>query len=221
MYRKRIGLFMAGVNKVIILGNLGKDPEVRFMPNGNAVANLTVATSDSWKDKQTGEQKEKTEWHRVAMFGKLAEIAGEYLKKGSKVYLEGQLQTRKWQNQQGQDQYTTEVVVQGFNGVMQMLDGKPQGQGGFQQPQNQGGGFQQPQKAPQSTGFQQPASQPAYNQAPVQQNQGGYQQQQAPQQQGGYQQQAPQQTGGYQQNQAPQAPKPQEPAIDFDDDIPF
>ena len=101
---------MAGVNKVTILGNLGKDPEVRFMPNGGAVANITVATSDSWKDKQTGEQKEKTEWHRVVMFGKLAEIAGEYLKKGSKVYLEGSLQTRKWTNQQGQDQYTTEIV---------------------------------------------------------------------------------------------------------------
>jgi len=141
---------MAGVNKVIILGNLGKDPEVRFMPNGGAVANMTIATSESWKDKQTGEAKEKTEWHRVVMFGKLAEIAGEYLKKGSKVYIEGSLQTRKWQNQEGKDQYTTEVVVQGFNGVMQMLDGKPQGQpaqaqGGFQQqkPQQSQGGFQQ------------------------------------------------------------------------------
>jgi single-strand DNA-binding protein len=115
---------MSGVNKVILLGNLGKDPEVRFMPNGGGVANLTIATSETWKDKQTGEQKEKTEWHRVVMFGKLAEIAGEYLKKGSKVYIEGSLQTRKWQNQQGQDQYTTEIVVQGFNGSMQMLDGR-------------------------------------------------------------------------------------------------
>jgi len=143
---------MAGVNKVIVLGNLGKDPEVKFMPSGDAVANLTVATSESWKDKQTGEQKEKTEWHRVAIFGKLAEIAGEYLKKGSKVYLEGSLQTRKWQNQQGQDQYTTEVVVQGFNGVMQMLDGKPQGQQtpAFQ-PQQQGGFLNQPQQAPQQS----------------------------------------------------------------------
>ena len=138
---------MAGVNKVIILGNLGKDPEVRFMPNGGGVANLTIATSETWKDKQTGEQKEKTEWHRVVMFGKLAEIAGEYLKKGSKVYIEGSLQTRKWTNQQGQDQYTTEIVVQGFNGTMQMLDSRgqgqqqaaPQAQGGFQQqsPQQQ------------------------------------------------------------------------------------
>ena len=132
---------MAGVNKVIVLGNMGKDPEVRFLPNGGAVANLTVATSESWKDKQTGEQKEKTEWHKVAIFGKLAEIAGEYLKKGSKVYLEGSLQTRKWQNQQGQDQYTTEIVVQGFNGVMQMLDGKPQDQQAA--PQQSAGGFQQ------------------------------------------------------------------------------
>lgn len=130
---------MAGVNKVIILGNLGKDPEVKFMPNGNAVANMTIATSESWKDKQTGEAKEKTEWHRVVIFGKLAEIAGEYLKKGSKVYIEGALQTRKWQNQQGQDQYTTEIVLQGFGGVMQMLDGKPQGQSqGQPAPQQQG-----------------------------------------------------------------------------------
>jgi single-strand DNA-binding protein len=138
---------MAGVNKVIILGNLGKDPEVKFLPNGGGVANLTVATSEKWKDKQTGEDKEKTEWHRIVMFGKLAEIAGEYLRKGSKVYIEGALQTRKWTNQQGQDQYTTEIVVQGFNGTMQMLDSRgqgqqqaaPQAQGGFQQqsPQQQ------------------------------------------------------------------------------------
>ncbi len=224
---------MAGVNKVIILGNLGKDPEVRFLPNGGGVANLTIATSESWKDKQTGEQKEKTEWHRVVMFGKLAEIAGEYLKKGSKVYIEGALQTRKWQNQQGQDQYTTEIVVQGFNGTMQMLDSRggsgaqaggfnqqaPQQSGGFQQPAaQQGGGFNQqaaPQQAynkpaQQSGGFQQPASQQS---AP--QQAGGFQQQSAPQQSGGFQQQQ----GGFQQN----APKvnPQEPTIDFDDDIPF
>ncbi|MGB1262990.1 MAG: single-stranded DNA-binding protein [Cognaticolwellia sp.] len=217
---------MAGVNKVIILGNLGKDPEVRFMPNGGGVANLTIATSESWKDKQTGEQKEKTEWHRVVMFGKLAEIAGEYLKKGSKVYIEGALQTRKWQNQQGQDQYTTEIVVQGFNGTMQMLDSRGSGgaSGGYQQQgsQQQGsqqGGFQQ-QSAPQQGGGynQQAAPQQAYNK-PAQQS-GGYQQQspqQAAPQQGGYQQ--PQQGGGFQQN----APKvnPQEPTIDFDDDIPF
>ncbi|MCI2285689.1 single-stranded DNA-binding protein [Colwellia sp. MSW7] len=167
---------MAGVNKVIIVGNLGKDPEVRFMPNGGAVANITVATSDTWKDKQTGEQKEKTEWHRVVMFGKLAEIAGEYLKKGSKVYLEGSLQTRKWTNPQGQDQYTTEIVLQGFNGVMQMLDSKGAGQQGGFAPQNQ---QTQQQGHAQNTGFQQQAPQ---QQAP---QQGGYApqgQQQAPQQ---------------------------------------
>lgn len=113
-----------GINKVILIGNLGNDPDVRYMPNGTAVANITLATSDSWRDKATGQQREKTEWHRVVLFGKLAEVAGEYLQKGSQVYIEGQLQTRKWQNQNGQDQYTTEVVVQGFNGVMQMLGGK-------------------------------------------------------------------------------------------------
>ena len=228
---------MAGVNKVIILGNLGKDPEVRFMPNGGGVANLTIATSESWKDKQTGEQKEKTEWHRVVMFGKLAEIAGEYLKKGSKVYIEGALQTRKWQNAQGQDQYTTEIVVQGFNGTMQMLDSRggsgAQAGGGFQQqsaPQ-QSGGFQQQQAAPQQSGGfqqQQAAPQQAYNK-PAQQS-GGFQQQSAPQQGGGFQQQSGSQQGGFQQQSGSQqgrfqqnAPKvnPQEPTIDFDDDIPF
>ena len=232
---------MAGVNKVIIVGNLGKDPEVRFMPNGGAVANITVATSDTWKDKQTGEQKEKTEWHRVVMFGKLAEIAGEYLKKGSKVYLEGSLQTRKWTNPQGQDQYTTEIVLQGFNGVMQMLDGKPSGQNAGFAPQNQqapqhqapNNGYQQQapqQAAPQQQGSHAPqGQQQAYNK-PAQQ--GGFApqgQQPAPQQQGGYahqgQQPAPQQQGGFapQGQPAQQAPKvnPQEPSIDFDDDIPF
>ncbi|MBF4269157.1 single-stranded DNA-binding protein, partial [Vibrio anguillarum] len=110
-----------GVNKVILVGHLGADVEVRYMPNGSAVVNITIATSESWRDKATGEDREKTEWHRVALFGKIAEVAGEYLHKGSQVYIEGQLQTRKWQDQSGQDQYTTEVVVQGFNGVMQML----------------------------------------------------------------------------------------------------
>lgn len=115
-----------GVNKVILIGNLGQDPEVRYMPNGGAVANLTLATSDSWRDKQTGEQKERTEWHRVALYGKLAEIAGEYLRKGSQVYIEGQLRTRKWQDQSGQDRYTTEVVVD-ISGSMQMLGGRQGG----------------------------------------------------------------------------------------------
>ncbi|BCB43535.1 single-stranded DNA-binding protein [Vibrio alginolyticus] len=181
-----------GINKVILVGNLGNDPEIRYMPNGGAVANITIATSDSWRDKATGEQREKTEWHRVVLFGKLAEVAGEYLRKGSQVYIEGQLQTRKWQDQSGQDRYSTEVVVQGFNGVMQMLGGRGQGGGapmGGQQQQQ--GGWGQP---------QQPAQQ-QYN-APQQQ-----QQQQAPQQQ----QQAPQQ---------PQQ-QYNEPPMDFDDDIPF
>lgn len=126
-----------GINKVILVGNLGNEPEIRYMPNGSAVANITIATSESWRDKATGEQREKTEWHRVAMFGKLAEVAQQYLHKGSQVYIEGQLQTRKWQDQSGQDQYTTEVVVQGFNGVMQMLGPKPTNphQGGWGQPQ--------------------------------------------------------------------------------------
>ncbi|WP_159282833.1 single-stranded DNA-binding protein [Rahnella variigena] len=109
-----------GINKVIIVGNLGQAPEIRYMPNGGAVASLTLATSESWRDKATGEQREKTEWHRVVVFGKLAEIAGEYLTKGAKVYIEGQLQTRKWQDEQGIDRYTTEIVVKA-NGTMQML----------------------------------------------------------------------------------------------------
>ena len=217
-----------GVNKVIIVGNLGQDPEVRYMPNGGAVANITVATSESWKDKQTGENREKTEWHRIAIFGKLAEVAGEYLRKGSQVYIEGQLQTRKWKDQSGQDRYTTEIVVQGFNGTMQMLGGRQGGgqaqqQGGYQQqsaPQQQGG-FQQ-QNAPQQ-------SAPQQQQAPAQQ-QGGF----GGQQQGGFQQPAPQQSapqqGGFQQQSTPQqAPQQsaQQPAkapdLDdgWDDDIPF
>ena len=112
-----------GVNKVILVGNLGQDPEVRYMPNGNAVANISVATSETWKDKNTGDNQERTEWHRVVLFRRLAEIAGEYLKKGSKVYIEGKLQTRKWQDQSGQDRYTTEVVAD----QMQMLDSRGAG----------------------------------------------------------------------------------------------
>ncbi|MGR9071332.1 single-stranded DNA-binding protein, partial [Klebsiella quasipneumoniae] len=119
-----------GINKVILIGNLGQDPEVRYMPSGGAVTNITLATSDTWRDKQTGEQKERTEWHRVVFMGKLAEVAGEYLKKGSQVYVEGKLQTRKWQDQSGQERYTTEVLVDGFSGVMQMLGGRPQGGAG-------------------------------------------------------------------------------------------
>ena len=127
-----------GVNRVTILGNLGNDPEVKYTQSGSAIANLTVATSEEWKDKTTGESKSLTEWHRVVLFGKLAEVAGEYLRKGSQVYIEGQLRTRKWTDNAGVEKYTTEIVV-GMNGVMQMLggkqEGKPQQQGGWEQPQ--------------------------------------------------------------------------------------
>ncbi len=140
-----------GVNKVILIGNLGADPEVRYTQNGTAAANLRLATSEEWKDKQTDEKQERTEWHRITMFGRLGEIAGEYLKKGSKVYIEGKLQTRKWQAQDGSDRYSTEVIAN----EMQMLDsrggdsgggqqqggGAPQQQNHGQQPQQQGAGF--------------------------------------------------------------------------------
>ncbi|MEC7133635.1 MAG: single-stranded DNA-binding protein [Pseudomonadota bacterium] len=190
-----------GVNKVILVGNLGNDPEVRYMPNGNAVANLSLATSESWKDQQ-GQVQERTEWHRLTMYRRLAEIAGEYLKKGSQIYVEGKLQTRKWQDQQGQDRYTTEIILD----QMQMLGGRGGegggGNGGYQRPQNNQGGYNQ---AP---------AQGGYNQAP---QQGGGQQ-------GGYNSN---QGGGY--NQAPQGgnqgqpknPPMAEPDFDFDDDIPF
>ena len=124
---------MASVNKVILIGNLGRDPETRYMPDGGAVTNVSVATTEAWKDKN-GEKQEKTEWHRVAFFGKLAEIAGEYLKKGSQVYVEGRLQTRKWQDKDGQDKYTTEIVAN----VMQML-GSRQGMGGAAPDRDTGG----------------------------------------------------------------------------------
>lgn len=132
-----------GINKAIILGNLGNDPEVRYLPNGDAVANITVATSESWTDKQSGEKKEQTEWHKVTFYGRLAEVVGEYLRKGSKVYVEGKLQTRKWTDQQGVERYTTEIKASD----MQMLDAQPQGgkqpsQQQAQQPQAQ----QQPQR---------------------------------------------------------------------------
>ena len=213
-----------GINKVILIGHLGQDPEIRYMPNGNAVANITLATSETWRDKQSGEQKEKTEWHRVVFFGKLAEIVGEYLRKGSQVYLEGRLQTRKWQGQDGQDRYTTEIVVD-VGGTMKMLGGRPQGGGG------QGGGGQQGGWGGQQQGGQQ--------QGGGQGGWGGQQQQAAPQQGGqdnwGGQQGSPQQSApqgqpayGQQQNKpaAPQsqpapAPSYNEPPMDFDDDIPF
>ncbi|WP_439214238.1 single-stranded DNA-binding protein [Duffyella gerundensis] len=124
------------VNKVILVGNLGQDPEVRYMPNGGAVANITLATSETWRDKQTGENRELTEWHRVVLFGKLAEVAGEYLRKGSQVYIEGQLRTRKWQGTDGQDKYTTEIVVN-TGGTMQMLGGRGNSAGAQQGSQSQ------------------------------------------------------------------------------------
>jgi single-strand DNA-binding protein len=143
---------MAGsVNKVILVGNLGADPEVRTLPSGGKVVNLSVATSDSWRDKNTGERKEKTEWHRVVIFSEgLVRVAEQYLRKGSKVYLEGALQTRKWQDQSGQDRYSTEVVLQGFNSNLTMLDGRnsdSDGAAGFSGPpaERSGGGGRRPQ----------------------------------------------------------------------------
>ena len=142
-----------GVNKVIIVGNCGQDPETRFMPSGGAVTNLSVATSESWKDKTSGQPQERTEWHRVVFFNRLAEIAGEYVKKGSKLYVEGSLRTRKWQNKEGQDQYTTEIVAS----EMQMLDSRGGQGGGYQAPQQ--GGYQQPAAQSKPQGGQQPAPQ--------------------------------------------------------------
>lgn len=136
-----------GINKAILIGNLGADPEVRYTPANTAVCNISVATSEQWRDKQTGEQQEKTEWHRVVLFGRLGEIAGEYLKKGSKVYLEGRIQTRKWQGQDGQDRYTTEVVAND----MQMLDSRGAGGGGAA-PMDDSGYGNRPQQQPQGGG---------------------------------------------------------------------
>ncbi|MBE2896649.1 single-stranded DNA-binding protein [Pasteurellaceae bacterium HPA106] len=152
---------MAGVNKVIIVGNLGNDPELRTMPNGEAVANISVATSESWRDKNSGEMREVTEWHRIVLYRRLAEIAGEYLRKGSKVYVEGRLKTRKWQDQNGQDRYTTEII--GDN--LQMLDSRGDRN-------NQGGGYNQGnynQSAPAQNNFNRGNAQSAPKQ-PSQQN---------------------------------------------------
>jgi single-strand DNA-binding protein len=137
---------MAGsVNKVILVGNLGKDPEVRRMTSGEPVVNLSVATSETWRDKASGERKEKTEWHRVVIFNEnLAKVAEQYLKKGAKVYLEGTLQTRKWQDKDGQDKYSTEVVLNRFNGTMVMLDGRSGGGGGGGEVGYGGGAREQP-----------------------------------------------------------------------------
>ncbi|RCV87052.1 single-stranded DNA-binding protein [Billgrantia montanilacus] len=195
-----------GVNKVILIGNLGQDPEVRFMPSGSPVANLRVATTDTWTDKQSGQKQERTEWHSVVLFNRLAEIAQQYLKKGSRVYLEGRLQTRKWQGQDGQDRYTTEIVVND----MQMLDTRAG------DAPSQGAGFGGQAQAPQQGGYGTPPQQ-----------QGGYGggQPQPPRpapaaspQQGGHQQGGQQQGGQQQGNYG--APDPGS-FDDFDDEIPF
>ena len=148
-----------GVNKVILIGNLGNEPDVRYMPSGDAVANVSLATSEAWKDKNTGETQERTEWHRVVFFGKIAEVVKQYLHKGSKIYVEGKLRTRKWQGQDGQDRYTTEVVVD-INGSMQMLDGRPgggtadYGDSGISRPSGGGQPRPTPSPAPASGGGQ-------------------------------------------------------------------
>ena len=154
---------MAGsVNKVILVGNLGADPDVRNLPSGGKVVNLSIATSENWRDKNTGERREKTEWHRVVIFGEgLTRVAEQYLRKGSKIYLEGQLQTRKWQDQSGADRYSTEVVLQGFNSTLTMLDGRSDdsgggggGGGGFSGPQGGGGGGQSQRPASSAPSFE-------------------------------------------------------------------
>src|SRR5690554_417673 len=185
-----------GINKVILIGNLGADPEVRYTQNNTAIANLSIATSETWKDKQTGEPREQTEWHRCVAYRRLAEIAGEYLKKGSKVYVEGRLQTRKWQGQDGVERYTTEIVIND----LQMLDGRSgggqgQGQSSYGGGGQQQGGFNQgnQNQSNQSQGGQRPAAAQSFNKQPSQQ---------------------PAQ-------QSNQQPEPFIPDQDFDDDIPF
>lgn len=188
-----------GVNKAILIGNLGGDPEVRYTQQGTSVVTLSVATSDGWRDKQTGQVQERTEWHRVVLFQRLAEIAGEYLKKGSKVYIEGRIQTRKWQDQQGQDRWSTEIV--GLD--LQMLDRPNGGTAQQHQQRNQYQGYQQPNQGYQQHQQQQPPSD--YNQGRQQYNQPNTpprQQQQPPPQQG------------------PVVP-PEAQGFDVDDDIPF
>ncbi|QNI01558.1 single-stranded DNA-binding protein [Halomonas sp. SH5A2] len=195
-----------GINKVILIGNLGQDPEVRFTPSGTAVANLNLATTDTWMDRQSGQRQERTEWHRVVMFNKTAEIAQQYLKKGSKVYIEGRLQTRKWQDQNGQDRYSTEIVAND----MQMLDSRGGDyQGGGAAPNNyaqggQDGGY------PQQGGQSQPPQGDQYG------GQGNAQPQRAPQQN----QPAPPQGQQNNQNNQYGAPDPGN-FDDFDDEIPF
>ena len=204
---------MRGVNKVILVGTLGRDPEVRYAANGNAIANLSIATSEQWNDRATGEKQERTEWHRVVIFGKLAEIAQQYLTKGSQVYLEGKLQTRKWQDQAtGQDKYSTEVVID-VSGSMQMLGGRSGNQGGGQGGQGnygQGGDVGFDQSYDGGYGQQAPAAQ-----RPAKAAMGGYAQ--PPMAGGG---QAVPQRPAAQPQQAPQRPAYQPNDFD-DDDVPF
>ena len=212
-----------GINKAILIGNAGGDPEVRYMPNGNAVTNLTLATSDSWKDKQTGQTQERTEWHRVVFFGRLAEVVGEYVRKGSKIYIEGRLQTREWEKD-GVKRYTTEIVVD-MNGQMQLLDsrgGSTDGaspQGGRQQQGNNQQGNPQQQQNYQQQGYPQ---QQNYQQQGNPQQQQNYQQQGYSQQQQNYQQQGNPQQQQQRGNQQQPPMQQQAPNYDqFDDDIPF
>lgn len=149
-----------GINKVILVGNCGQDPETRYMPSGGAVTNLSIATSESWKDKQTGQPQERTEWHRVVFFNRLAEIAGEYLRKGSQVYVEGSLRTRKWQDNNGQDRYTTEIVAS----EMQMLGGRTEAAAGQGRPAPAQGGYNQ--GAPAASAPNMPPAAPASQPAP-------------------------------------------------------
>mgnify|MGYP005994024989 CR=1 FL=1 len=218
-----------GINKVILVGRLGQDPESRALPSGGAVTNVSLATSETWNDKATGQPQERTEWHRVVFFNRLGEIAGEYLKKGSQVYIEGALRTRKWQDQNGNDRYSTEIVAN----EMQMLGGRPDGAAMGGQPVQQGVAAPQQsyqpqvQQAPQQQAPQQRAPQQA---APQAAPQAMTHQQAAPQQayqqpqQGGFQPQhsAPQQNYQQAPQQAPQQAAPQPMGTDaFDDDIPF
>lgn len=148
-----------GINKVILVGNVGGDPDVKYMPSGSAITNISIATSESWKDKQTGQQQERTEWHRVVFFNRLAEIAGEYLRKGQQVYVEGSLRTRKWQDNNGNDRYTTEIV----GNEMQMLGGRSSGAGMGNN--NMGGGYNNPAPTPQNnSNFGQQNNTPVNNQ---------------------------------------------------------
>lgn len=202
---------MRGVNKVILVGTLGKDPETKTFPNGGSITQFSIATSDSWTDKNTGERKEQTEWHRIVLNNRIGEIAQQYLRKGSKVYIEGSLRTRQWTDQNGQERYTTEIR----GDQMQMLDSANRQQSDQGYDQNAGGGYNQPRfnnqnqnQNMQQGGYGQQSG--GYGNPAPQGNQGGYN---APAQQGGYGN-APQQ---------PQAPKPQPAAApaDLDDDLPF